>query len=137
MKTVLLSFSAALVLATLIGCNNHQPAQQYATLEPMRQSYSGLMPCGKNCRDSESSLFLAADGSYVLEQRETGANGMRFAQYGKWARTADTLTLVAMNGEKQLFRPTEEGLEVLSVRGVPLSNQQRYHLTARSQQPAS
>lgn len=137
MKTVLVTFGAALVLATLIGCNNHQTTQQYTALEPMRQSYSGLMPCGQNCRDSESSLFLAADGSYVLEQREAGANGMRFAQYGKWARTADTLTLVAMNGEKQLFRPTEEGLEVLSVRGMSVNDRQRYHLTARSQQPAS
>ncbi|MEJ4046482.1 copper resistance protein NlpE N-terminal domain-containing protein [Erwinia sp. SLM-02] len=136
MKTVLLTLGAALVLATLIGCNNHQSPQQYAALEPMRQSYSGLMPCGQNCRDSESSLFLAADGSYVLEQREAGAKGMRFAQYGKWARTADTLTLVAMNGEKKLFRPTEEGLEVLSVQGLPVTHQQHYHLTARSPQPA-
>lgn len=135
MKTVLLSLGAALVLSALIGCNNHQSTAQSTLLEPMKQSYVGLLPCGPGCHDSESSLFLAADGTYVLEQREVGTKGMRFAQYGKWARTADTLTLVAMNGEKQRFRPTEEGLEVLSVRGMPLDNQ-HYRLIARSKQPA-
>lgn len=132
MKAVVLTLFAALVLGALFGCNNRQNAQQSSPLEPMQQSYTGVLPCGPVCQDSESSLFLATDGSYVLEQRAGGESTLRSAQYGKWARTADTLTLVAMNGEKQRFRPTENGLEVISWRSMPVDSQHPYHLTANS-----
>lgn len=127
MKTVLITLVAALALGTLLGCNHRQATVQSASLEPMKQSYSGLLPCGPRCQESESSLFLAADGSYVLEQKQVGAAGMRVAQYGKWARTADTLTLVALNGEKQRFRPTESGLEAVGRSGTTFEPH-RYHL---------
>lgn len=132
MKAVVLTLFATLALGALFGCNNRQNAQQPSPLEPMQQSYTGLLPCGPACQDSESSLFLATDGSYVLEQRAGGENTLRSAQYGKWARTADTLTLVAMNGEKQRFRPTENGLEVISWRSVAMTSQHPYHLTANN-----
>lgn len=132
MKAVVLTFFTLLSLGALLGCHNRQNAQQPTPLEPMQQSYSGLLPCGPACQDSESSLFLATDGSYVLEQRAGGESTLRSAQYGKWARTADTLTLVAMNGEKQLFRPTDNGLDVISWRSMPADSQHTYHLTANS-----
>ena len=132
MKAVVLTLFATLALGSLLGCHNRQIAQQPSPLEPMKQSYSGLLPCGPACQDSESSLFLATDGSYVLEQRTGGESALRSAQYGQWARTADTLTLVAMNGEKQRFRPTENGLEAIAWRGMPITNTHLYHLTANN-----
>lgn len=135
MKTVVLSFFAALALASLLGCHNQQQAMQSPVLEPMQQSYSGALPCGPTCKDSESSLFLAADGSYVLEQRVSGKSPLHIAQYGKWARTADTLTLVAANGEKQLFRPTDNGLEAIAWHGVAINNPHDYLLKVNNRQP--
>lgn len=129
MKAVFLTIFATLALGSLFGCHNRSTAQN-APLEPMQQSYRGVLPCGSHCEATESSLFLAADGSYVLEQRVNGESAIRTAQYGKWARTADTLTLVASNGEKQLFRPTDQGLEAISWRGVPVGGRDHYHLTA-------
>ncbi|AXU96285.1 copper resistance protein NlpE N-terminal domain-containing protein [Erwinia persicina] len=130
MKAVVLTLFATLALGGLLGCHNRQNAQQPPPLEPMQQSYTGLLPCGPACEDSESSLFLATDGSYVLEQRATGEHTLRSAQYGQWARTADTLTLVAMNGEKLRFRPINNGLEAIAGRGMAVSNAHGWRLTA-------
>lgn len=132
MKAVVLPLFATLALSALFGCNNRQSAWQPMPLEPMQQSYTGLLPCGPACQESESSLFLATDGSYVLEQRARGESTLRSAQYGQWARTADTLTLVAMNGEKQRFRPIENGLEVISWRSVTPDSHHAYRLTANN-----
>jgi len=84
MKAVVLTLFATLALGGLLGCHNRQNAQQPPPLEPMQQSYTGLLPCGPACEDSESSLFLATDGSYVLEQRATGEHTLRSAQRAVW-----------------------------------------------------
>lgn len=45
MKAVVLTLFATLALGGLLGCHNRQNAQQPPPLEPMQQSYTGLLPC--------------------------------------------------------------------------------------------
>ncbi|QKJ85939.1 Copper homeostasis protein CutF [Paramixta manurensis] len=127
MKNILLAMLATLALGMLFGCNN-RTAWQQPPLEPMQQSYHGMLPCNNDCRTTEASLFLSLDGTYVLEQRDTASNSVRTAQYGKWARTADKLTLTEMTGEKQIFRPTNQGLEMVTRQGALQNHGQRFVL---------
>ncbi|WP_205416135.1 copper resistance protein NlpE N-terminal domain-containing protein, partial [Klebsiella quasipneumoniae] len=51
-----------------------------------------------------------------------------FADYGKWARTADKLVLTDSNGEKRYFRPVGKSLEMLDRSGVPIESKLNYRL---------
>lgn len=133
MKKLLLSAVAVCSLFSLLGCHNRAELQtlqstQAAELEPMQQSYKGLLPCA-DCEGIETSLFLEKDGTWVMNQRYQGAKPpFVLASYGSWVRTADKLVLTESNGEKLYFRPKTDGLEMLAHDGSPIHSQFNYTL---------
>lgn len=132
MKKTILSLLAGCVLFSLIGCNNRdveagQPTQ-VEELKSMQQSWRGVLPCA-DCEGIETSLFLEKDGSWVMSQRYLGAKEPAvFASYGRWARTADKLTLTDSDGEKTWFRATGDALEMLDTEGNPIESTLNYTL---------
>ena len=132
-KKILLSAVAVCSLFALFGCNNRAEVQtlqqtQVAELQPMQQSYRGVLPCA-DCSGIETSLFLEKDGSWVMNQRYEGAKEPAvFASYGSWARTADKLVLTASDGEKLYFHPKGDSLEMLDRSGNPIESQLNYTL---------
>lgn len=117
MKKCLLSLVAVLTVCLLLGCNNRADAPE-PVLKPMPQNYQGILPCTEGCQGVQAQLFLGRDGHYVLEQRQLEDPTLRFAEYGEWKRTADKLTLTKRGGEKRVFRPTEDRLELMRKPGV-------------------
>lgn len=132
MKKAILSALAGCLLFFLIGCNNRdvdavQPAQ-VEELKSMQQSWRGVLPCA-DCEGIETSLFLEKDGNWVMSQRYLGAREpAAFASYGRWARTADKLTLTDSHGEKIYFRAKGDGLEMLDREGKPIESTLNYTL---------
>ena len=133
-KTAILSVVAACTLFSLIGCNNRtevevlQPTRA-AELKPMQQSWRGILPCA-DCEGIETSLFLAKDGTWVMNERYQGVRDepSSFASYGTWARTADKLVLTDSKGEKSYYRAKGEALEMLDREGNPIESQFNYTL---------
>ena len=133
-RTAILSVAAACTLFALIGCNNRaevhalQPAQA-AELNPMQQSWRGVLPCA-DCEGIETSLFLEKDGTWVMNERYQGVREepSSFASYGTWARTADKLVLTDSNGEKSYYRAKGNALEMLDREGNPVASQLNYTL---------
>lgn len=131
-------FAITLFLAvgtlSLLGCNNrHQPVEQ--ALQPMQQSYQGVLPCA-DCSGLDTSLFLDSDGTFILKEIYQGSKegDQAFAEYGKWARTADKLVLTTAQGDKRYFRPVGKNLELLDQQGLPIESKLNYQL-APSEQP--
>lgn len=129
-KKLALSALLVAVVAVLIGCHTAKPVRE-ETLQPMAQSYRGILPCS-DCAGIDTSLFLAQDGTFVLQHDyQTNRPGTKsFAIYGKWARTADKLVLTDTRGEKHYFRPLKDGLEMLDANGTPIQSSQTYRLMA-------
>jgi len=127
-KKITVALFLAAGALSLLGCNNHyQPKEQ--PLQPMPQSYQGVLPCA-DCGGLETALFLDEDGTFVLQEtyRGTKDGDQTFADYGKWARTADKLVLTDSNGEKRYFRPMGKSLEMLDRSGVPIESKLNYRL---------
>ncbi|AFJ48232.1 copper homeostasis protein CutF precursor [Shimwellia blattae DSM 4481 = NBRC 105725] len=118
----------------LIGCNNRaetlplKPVQEQG-MQAMQQSWRGIIPCA-DCAGIETSLFLAKDGTWVMNEYYQGARGKTsaFASYGRWARTADRLTLTDTRGKKSYFRVTGEQLEMLDSTGNRIDSALNYTL---------
>ncbi|ATM94720.1 copper homeostasis/adhesion lipoprotein NlpE [Yersinia frederiksenii] len=113
---------------SLLGCNNrHQPVEQ--DLQPMQQSYHGVLPCA-DCSGLDTSLFLDSDGTFVLKETYQGSkNGDEsFAEYGTWARTADKLVLTNGQGEKRYFQPVGKNLVMLDIQGLLIKSSLNYQL---------
>lgn len=126
--TIALFFAAGTFL--LLGCNNqYQPKEQ--PLQPMQQSYQGVLPCA-DCSGLDTSLFLDEDGTFVMQETYQGSkNGdQTFASYGQWARTADKLVLTSANGDKRFFRPLGKDLQMLDQNGLPIESKLNYVLSA-------
>ncbi|MFC0226184.1 envelope stress response activation lipoprotein NlpE [Serratia aquatilis] len=126
--TIALFFAAGALL--LLGCNNqYQPKEQ--SLQPMQQSYQGVLPCA-DCSGLDTSLFLDVDGTFVLQETYNGTkNGdQTFASHGQWARTADKLVLTDANGDKRYFRPIGKDLQMLDQNGLPIESKLNYVLSA-------
>ncbi|EKN5091519.1 copper homeostasis/adhesion lipoprotein NlpE [Yersinia enterocolitica] len=118
---------------SLLGCNNrHQPVEQ--ALQPMQQSYQGLLPCA-DCSGLDTSLFLDSDGTFVLKEIYRGSKegDQVFAEYGKWARTADKLVLTTGQGEKRYFRPVGKNLVMLDQQGLSIESNLNYQLVPTEQ----
>ncbi|TNV41971.1 envelope stress response activation lipoprotein NlpE [Yersinia pestis] len=121
---------------SLLGCNNRsQPAEQ--VLQPMQQSYQGVLPCA-DCSGLDTSLFLDSDGTFILKEVYLGTKDgdQTFAEYGKWARTADKLVLTNAQGEKRYFHPVDKSLVMLDQQGLPIKSTLNYQLEP-SDQPLS
>lgn len=135
MSKKVLTVVAALSLFALFGCNNRNETQatssEHATpLKSMQQSYRGILPCA-DCEGIETSLFLEASGTWVMNQYYQGKN-TSFATYGQWARTANKLVLTQNNGEKQYFLPTDDSLVMLDAKGEPIQSSLNFTLKAVS-----
>ena len=93
----------------------------------MPQSYQGVLPCA-DCGGLDTALFPDEDGTFVLQEtyRGTKDGDQTFADYGKWARTADKLVLTDSNGEKRYFRPVGKSTEMLDRSGVPIESKLNY-----------
>lgn len=118
---------------SLFGCNNrHQPVEQ--VLQPMQQSYQGVLPCA-DCSGLDTSLFLDSDGTFVLKEIYRGSKegDQTFAEYGKWARTADKLVLTNGQGEKRYFQPVGKNLVMLDQQGLPIQSKLNYQLEPSEQ----
>lgn len=128
MKKITISVFFAIGALLLIGCNNHFRANEQR-LQPMQQSYQGILPCA-DCGGIETSLFLNEDGTFVLQEKYLqGKEGdSTFAEYGNWARTADKLVLTDNHGEKRYFRPQDKNLEMLDRSGLPIKSTFNYQL---------
>lgn len=118
---------------TLNGCLNSRLPQEQK-LQPMQQSYQGVLPCA-DCGGVETSLFLDTDGSYILQEiYQASKDGDRaFVEEGAWTRTADRLTLLSRQGEKRFYRPVDKGLQMLDREGEPISSGLNYRLDATDQ----
>jgi len=131
-KKAILAALAGCVLISLIGCHHRdfdtaQPTQ-IEEFKSMQQSWRGVLPCA-DCEGIETSLFLEKDGSWVMNQRYLGAKEpSTFASYGRWARTADKLTLTDSDGEKIYFRAKGDALEMLDTEGNPIESTLNYTL---------
>lgn len=129
MKQITIALFLAAGALSLLGCNNqYQPKEQ--ALQPMQQSYQGLLPCA-DCTGLDTSLFLDEDGTFVLQETYRGSRDgdSTFASYGKWARTADKLVLTESNGEKRYFHPEGKQLRMLDRSGAPIVSQLNYVLS--------
>jgi copper homeostasis protein (lipoprotein) len=120
---------------SLLGCNNrHQLVEQ--ALQPMQQHYQGVLPCA-DCSGLDTSLFLDNDGTFVLKEIYRGAissgdkkeGDQAFAEYGKWARTADKLVLTNGQGKKRYFLPVGKNLVMLDQQGLPIKSTLNYQLS--------
>lgn len=120
MKKIMIVVGLSLSLFSLFGCHNKIFAQEQP-FEAMQQSYKGVLPCA-DCGGIETSLFLQQDGTYILSEvyQVKPKDNQSFAQYGRWARTADKLVLTEANGEKRYFRPAGDNLEMLDIHGQPI-----------------
>lgn len=119
MKRVILILVITLSGSVLPGCHIAPPAADGA-FTPMQQYYQGTLP-GENREAIETSLFLAENGTFVMQQLySTGVRvGRVQSSAGQWARTADKLTLVEnATGKKHFFRPAGNSLEMLDDNGV-------------------
>ncbi|CAM3356592.1 MULTISPECIES: envelope stress response activation lipoprotein NlpE [Yersinia] len=122
---------------SLLGCKNlYQPKQQ--PLQPMLQSYQGVLPCA-DCSGLDTSLFLDADGTFVLQEtyRDTRDGDRTFSEQGTWARTADKLVLTSAKGEKRYFHPVGKNLEMLDQNGQRIKSSLNYQLTASEALPTT
>ena len=82
MKKITIALFLAAGALSLLGCNNqYQPKEQ--SLQPMQQSYQGILPCA-DCSGLDTSLFLDEDGTFILQETYRGAKGgdRTFASYG-------------------------------------------------------
>ena len=112
MKKVLVTLAAIGMLCALPGCNNRSDEQmlkagQDTALQPMQQSWRGILPCA-DCEGIETSLFLEKDGT--------------------WARTAEKLVLTDSKGEKSYYRAKGDKLEMLDSEGNPIVSSLNYTL---------
>jgi len=132
-KLPLLSAAIACGLFLLIGCNNRSDVKARHSVQPlearaMQQSFRGVLPCA-DCAGIDTSLFLAKDGTWVMNQRYEGApQPGEFASWGEWARTAEKLVLTDTQGEKLYFRAKGEDLEMLDREGNPINSSLNYTL---------
>ncbi|HHQ6624481.1 TPA: envelope stress response activation lipoprotein NlpE [Serratia fonticola] len=129
MKQITIALFLAAGALSLLGCNNqYQPKEQ--PLQPMQQSYQGLLPCA-DCSGLDTTLFLDQDGTFILQETYRGSRDgdSTFASYGKWARTADKLVLTESNGEKRYFHPEGKQLRMLDRSGAPIVSQLNYVLS--------
>jgi len=133
-KKVLLAIAAMGMLAALPGCNHRSdeqalPVGASETLAPMQQSWRGILPCA-DCEGIETSLFLAKDGTWVMNERYQGVTKgpSSFASYGTWARTAEKLVLTDSKGEKSYYRAKGDKLEMLDREGNPITSTLNYTL---------
>lgn len=133
MKKAILSLAAVMTLFGLMGCNNRGEVQTVSPaalqeLEPMQQSWRGVLPCA-DCEGIDTSLFLEKDGTWVMNQSYKGGKAASdFAAYGSWARTADKLVLTDVRGEKRYFHARGDALELLDSEGNPIQSQLNYTL---------
>lgn len=134
MKKAILTIAAAGMLFALFGCNNRAEVEtlapaQMAELKPMQQSWRGILPCA-DCEGIETSLFLAKDGTWVMNERYQGVTKepSSFASYGTWARTAGKLVLTDSKGEKSWYRVKGDNLEILDQEGNPIESTLNYTL---------
>lgn len=133
-KKAILTIAAAGMLFALFGCNNRPEVEtlapaQMAELKPMQQSWRGILPCA-DCEGIETSLFLAKDGTWVMNERYQGVTKepSSFASYGTWARTAGKLVLTDSKGEKSWYRVKGDNLESLDQEGNPITSALNYTL---------
>lgn len=137
MSKLTITLFLAVGALSLLGCNNrYQPVEQ--DLQPMLQSYQGVLPCA-DCSGLATSLFLDADGTFVLQETYLGTKeGNRvFSDHGKWARTADKLVLTNTQGEKRYFHPVGNNLEIMDQQGLPIKSSLNYQLTPNEALPAT
>ena len=134
MKKVLVALAAMGFLIALPGCNNRSDEQvqktgQEEALQPMQQSWRGLVPCA-DCEGIETSLFLAKDGTWVMNEHYQGVarEPSSFGSYGTWARTAEKLVLTDSQGEKSYYRAKGDKLEMLDREGNPIDSKLNYTL---------
>ncbi|TQI81885.1 copper homeostasis protein (lipoprotein) [Serratia fonticola] len=129
MKKITIALFLAAGALSLLGCNNHYPPKEQP-LQPMQQSYQGILPCA-DCSGLETSLFLDEDGTFILQETYRGARDgdQTFASFGKWARTADKLVLTESNGEKRYFHPEGKDLRMLDRSGAPIVSKLNYVLS--------
>lgn len=128
MNKLAISLFVAVGALSLFGCNNrHKPVEQ--ALQPMQQSYQGVLPCA-DCSGLDTSLFLDSDGTFILREVYLGGKDgdQSFAEYGKWARTADKLVLTNGQGDKRYFRPVGKNLAMLDQQGLPIQSKLNYQL---------
>lgn len=134
MKKVLVTLAAIGMLCALPGCNNRSDepmlkAGQDTALQPMQQSWRGILPCA-DCEGIETSLFLEKDGTWVMNERYQGVTRepSSFGSYGTWARTAEKLVLTDSKGEKSYYRAKGDKLEMLDREGNPIVSSLNYTL---------
>ncbi|WP_148203570.1 copper resistance protein NlpE N-terminal domain-containing protein [Sodalis glossinidius] len=119
MKRLILILVIMLSGSILPSCHIAPPAGEGA-FTPIQQYYLGTLP-GENREEIETSLFLAENGTFIMQQLySTGTRvGRVQSSAGQWARTADKLTLVEnATGKKRFFRPVGNSLEILDDNGV-------------------
>jgi copper homeostasis protein (lipoprotein) len=133
-KKVLVTLAAIGMLCALPGCNNRSDEQmlkagQDTALQPMQQSWRGILPCA-DCEGIETSLFLEKDGTWVMNERYQGVTRepSSFGSYGTWARTAEKLVLTDSKGEKSYYRAKGDKLEMLDSEGNPIVSSLNYTL---------
>ncbi|NKI73219.1 copper homeostasis protein CutF [Dickeya sp. CFBP 2040] len=135
MKKLATGVMLVVLLSGLMGCHSRTQIEEQP-LRPMAQYYRGKLPCGA-CGEIDASLFLNADGSFVMQESYPSKTDRQktVAEFGHWSRTAERLVLTDSEGEKRYFRALDNDLEALDDDGQSLGRDaQRYRLLAVEKQ---
>nr|WP_086956572.1 envelope stress response activation lipoprotein NlpE [Xenorhabdus innexi] len=131
-KNILLGLVASGVL-TAVGCQNNPPVHQ---VEPTSANqltinekvFHGVIPCA-DCEGIETTLQLAKDGSYILEQTylKSGQEEPLF-DTGRWVINGKKVNLTSEEGEKAYYQMKGENLVMLDIHGEPIQSKLNYQL---------
>ncbi|WP_339373800.1 envelope stress response activation lipoprotein NlpE [Xenorhabdus beddingii] len=112
---------------TMAGCQN-DPASQDKPL-PTERVFNGVVPCA-DCAGIETTLQLAKDGTYILEQvyLEAKSEENTFFETGNWAIKGKKIVLSYGDGKKSYYQMKGENLVMLDINGEPIESNFNYEL---------
>jgi uncharacterized lipoprotein NlpE involved in copper resistance len=85
--------------------------------------YQGVVPCA-DCAGIETTLRLAADGTYELSLQYLGKSTTPFSSKGsfEWRQNGRAIELQTNDGTPRFFRVEENQLRQLDTRGQPIES---------------
>ncbi|PHM71655.1 envelope stress response activation lipoprotein NlpE [Xenorhabdus sp. KJ12.1] len=141
-KNILLALVASGVL-TAVGCQTNPPVHQVDSTSPNKftineKVFKGVIPCA-DCAGIETTLQLAKDGSYILEQTYLKSGQEEpFFDTGHWIVNGKKINLTSgEEGKKAYYQMKGENLVMLDINGEPIQSKLNYELTKVTPQKLS
>ncbi|MBI6548962.1 envelope stress response activation lipoprotein NlpE [Xenorhabdus lircayensis] len=137
-KKILLALLTAGVF-TAVGCQNNAKLQNSPSLQsstvsqdkllPTEKVFSGVVPCA-DCAGIETTLQLAKDGTYILNQTylEAKSEENTFFETGLWIINGKKIVLSNQDGKKSYYQMKGENLAMLDIDGETIQSNLNYEL---------